>query len=129
MFQSVLKPFVITPGVPFTYPFTYYQGPPTTYATVDMTGASSKLVITDGLNNVLLTLLSSSSSAQSPPTGIYFGGQQQTPTNGIVTLVIDAPTTTAITWKYAKYDLTLTTNIFGLQRLMYGSFAISGSLP
>lgn len=127
-FPSLLpayKAFTITPGVPFGYPFQFIQGPPTSTLVVDLTGASAALEIVDGSGNSLLTL----GSATSPSTGIYFGGIPNTPTNGIVTIVIDTADTTAITWKYARYSMTLTSNVFGLQNLLYGTFVVSGFTP
>ena len=124
-FLPVLKQYTFTPGFPFSYSFIYYQGVPTTAAVVDLTGASAQLVIASST----ATILTINSGATMPATGIYFGGQENTPTNGIVEIYIDAADASAIPTPYTQYTLSLTTNAFGLQQVLYGSFASVGSLP
>jgi hypothetical protein len=125
-FLPVQKNFEITKGVALIYPFQYYQGVPTTMRVVDLTSATATLTILSGAGATLLTV---SNGATTPASGIYFGGVQNNPANGIVTIQISATDSAAITWKYAQYTLGLTTVAFGLQKLMYGTFAIAGSLP
>jgi hypothetical protein len=62
-------------------------------------------------------------------TGIYFGGTSVDPTNGIIGLMISSEDIDLIDWQYANYNLVLTTEIFGRQNLLRGSFAVVGFLP
>lgn len=124
-FLPVLKSFTITPGVVFDYPFVYYQGVPTSQYPLNLTGATAQLLITDPQSDVLLTL---NSGVTAPASGIYFGGQEQDPTNGTIDIVISA-TDTQVAWQYAKYEMILTTQTLGEQQLLYGSFSVIGFTP
>lgn len=121
----VLKPFTITPGVVFDYSFTYYQGVPTSQYPLDLTDATAQLEIEDAQGNILLTL---NSGVTAPASGIYFGGQEQDPTNGTIDIVISS-TDTRVDWQYAKYEMVLTSLTLGQQQLLYGSFAVIGFTP
>lgn len=94
---------------------------------MNLTGASASCALTSW--NGLTTYQTLVSGATPGTSGIFFGGDESDPTNGIIDIVIVFTDTAAFTWKYARYNLALTTTVFGLQRLMYGSFAVVGSLP
>lgn len=127
MFLPVYKQFTVTKGVLFDYRFQYQQGVPGTSRLVDLTAATASCALTswDGLTTYL-TLVSGGSPSNS---GLFFGGNQNDPTNGIIDIVIKQSDTAAFTFKYARYNLSLTTGTFGQQRLMYGQFAVVGFLP
>lgn len=124
-FLPVLKPFTITPGVPFDYSFTYYQGVPTSQLPVNLTSATAQLEIVDAQNNPLLTL---NSGHTAPASGIYFGGLESDPTNGTIDVVISA-VDSEVAWQYARYEMVLTTTALGEQQLLYGTFAVVGFTP
>ena len=127
MILSVLKMFTVTKADLFDYRFQYQQGVPGTGQSVNLTAATASCALTswDGLTTHQ-TLVSGATPGTS---GLFFGGSNSDPTNGIIDIVIIPADTTNFTWKYARYNLALTTTAFGLQRLMYGSFAVVGFLP
>jgi hypothetical protein len=94
---------------------------------VDLTGATGSMALSSWDDSVTyLTLTSGATIGQS---GLFFGGNQSDPTDAIIDIVISATDTAAINWKYARYNLVLTTTTFATQRLMYGQFAVVGFLP
>lgn len=125
--QPAVKRFEINPGLPFSYSFTFNQGSALSQYPVDLTNATGQLTIQDNIGNPTLVL--SSTPPVSGGTGIYFGGPSQTPSNGIIELLISSSDTSTITWQYGNYVLVLTTPEFGELPLMRGSFAVANFLP
>lgn len=127
--QPAFKTFTVEPSETFDYSFTFYQGAPGSQAAVDLTNASATLNIVDGFGLTLLELTNQAGVLNESQTGIYFGGQEGNPQNGIIDLVISETDTAAITWRYATYVLTVTTQSLGEQDVLYGSFVVAGFTP
>lgn len=127
--QPALKTFTVNPGVTFDYSFIFYQGGPGSQLPVDLTNATAQLNIQDGFGIELLQLNNQTGAINTAFSGIYFGGQEGNPTNGTIDIVISAEDSTAITWRYARYVMTLTTTSLGQQEPLYGSFVVAGFAP
>jgi hypothetical protein len=100
---------------------------PGTSRLVDLTAATASCALTSWDGSI--TYLTLTSSASPGTSGLFFGGNQVDPTDGIIDIIIKPSDTNAFTFKYARYNLSLTTGTFGQQRLMYGQFAVIGFLP
>jgi hypothetical protein len=124
--QSALKNFTLTPGVSFNYPFTFYQGGAGSQSPVDLTDATATLNLNDGAGNVLFQIIS---GATQPSSGIYFGGTESDPTNGVISVTMDIGDIAGFVWKYATYTLSVDTTSLGNQTVLYGAFTIVGFLP
>jgi hypothetical protein len=124
--RPALKNFSLTPGVGLDYPFTFYQGSPGSLNPVDLTEGSALLSVNDGGGNVIFQL---TSEASQPNSGVYLGGSEHAPTNGIIDIVITAADIAGFLWKYATYVMTVTTTSLGDQEVLYGAFTIVGFLP
>lgn len=82
---------------------------------INLTGYTAKMQVRQSVSSpdVLLELSTTN------------GKIQITPATGTVTLVFDATTTAAITWKRGKYDLELTSTGGTVTRLLEGQIAVS----
>lgn len=126
MILPVLKTFTVTKGTTFTYRFQWLQGVPTSAVPQPLTNFTASMAITSW--NGATTYLTLATGAAPGASGIFFGGAQNDPTNGVIDIVIAASNTAAFTWTTARYNLVLTGNS-QTYRLLYGSMGVFGFVP
>jgi hypothetical protein len=127
MVLPVLKNFTVTKGVTFSYPWQWLIGVVGSNTAQNLTGYTGTMAITDW--NAATTYKTLVTGNTLPASGIYFGGQQQTPSNGIIDIVISATDTAAFTFATARYNLSVTAPDTTVTRLLYGTVVVDGSLP
>lgn len=128
MILPVLKTFTLTRNVTFDYRFQWLQGVPPSAVPQNLTNWTGVLTITDwqGVN----TLMTLRTGAVRGATGIYLGGTQADPTNGIIDIIIQNIDSANITWPSARYTFDLTEpNGVTNYNLLYGQFVVFGFQP
>ncbi len=73
------------PGVQFDFRFQYMQGGSASNTPVNLTGYTPTWIVTNANGSIYTYGLGSTNSS-----GVFFGGQTQTPTNGIIDLILTA---------------------------------------
>lgn len=100
----------------FDYPFTYL----TSVGPVNLTGYTATWTITPTIG----TVVTYTSGGVLGTSGVFFGGNAQTPVNGIIDLVIIATDISAFTWTTGSYTLSLTPSGQSAFTLLTGGIAI-----
>lgn len=128
MILPVLKPLTLTRGVTFDYRFQWLQGVPTSALAQPLAGYTAAMAITDWQGAT--TYMTLHTGAVNGSSGIYFGGDQNDPSNGIIDIIIDSVDTATFAWPTARYNLSFTSpNGVTVTSLLYGQIVMFGFLP
>ena len=123
MILPVLKNFTLAKGVGFSYPFQWNQGTPNSALPQNLTGYTASCPLTN--YNGTTTYQTLASGATQGTSGIFFGGQTNDPTNGIITIVLIGSDITALPVTNARYKLWMTPPGPGQPIwLLYGVFTV-----
>jgi hypothetical protein len=135
MLLPVLKNFQVIPGETFDYRFQYNQGLPNSSTPINLTSMYAQLVIISPQGAAYLTL---NSGAYGGTSGLFFGAPGNTPSNGVIDIIIIPVDSAAQTWKYAGYNMYISTSAIsgtilpgealpsGAYQVMYGTFSMIG---
>jgi hypothetical protein len=114
------KYFRIVKNITFDYRFTYATGTSIEPAAIDLTGYIGSLVLTLS-NGDLITYTTGGSPGTS---GVFFGGDNDDPTNGIIDLIITATDTGNIEWTQATYSFEIIDPLANVYLLLVGGFGV-----
>lgn len=103
------------PGVEFDFRFQYLAGPAGSTNPIDLSAYTATWTVTD-VNGSITTY----GLGVAGHSGVFFGGSANTPTNGIIDLVLIANDTTALLGP-AEYQFVVTPNNSAPVPLMSGS--------
>lgn len=121
------KLFRLIRGVTFDYRFSFLLGAPGSSTGFNLTGYTASWVLTSTDN--LTTLATYTTGAASGHSGVFFGGDNNDPTNGIIDLVISDTDTAALIWTRAYHQLALTAPDTTRIELIKGGINVIGTLP
>jgi hypothetical protein len=119
MILPIPKYFRILKGVTFDYPFQYLVGSSTTSSPVNLTGYTGIWTITYTGGSTVYN-----SSASPGQSGVFFGGQSNQPTNGMINLIINRTDTAVIPWKTATYTFQLIDTLNNEYQLLNGGIGV-----
>lgn len=124
MLLPVLKNFSVAKGVGFDYRFQWNQGIPISDVPTNLSLYEGVLTISNYNGSMVYSVLTS--GATSGESGIFYGGASQTPSNGIIDIVIIEADTYALDFSTARYKFMMTPTANPTQPvwLMYGTFTV-----
>jgi hypothetical protein len=122
------KHFKLWLGVTFSYTWQYLTGNSSSSSPNDLAELTAALTLYNPTGDTVLTTYTSGVS--SGHSGIFYGGLDSDPTNGLVTFLIVSGDTAAITWKSCAYTFTFTDTSSPpiVTMPLTGTFAVLGTL-
>lgn len=127
MIISAHHTFKVVRGATFDFRLQYRLGPQTSVVPVDLSPYSAQWTITSLDGNTIYNQFDNGGIIGT--SGVFFGGDSNDPTNGIIDLVLTEFDTIDITWTQAAYWLTVRPPTLQVIPLLSGSMAVTGTLP